>query len=82
MRIGEVTGSYGMYPFMTRVSVGDRPVTAAVPAPPNRDATSDATVQPYNIPMYGRGGSLVSSAANAEATAAGEEERPALSVYA
>jgi len=56
MTIGSVTGSYGMYPFMTRVSVGDRPVTALVAAPSPREMSDIDAVQPHNIPTYSRNG--------------------------
>ena len=61
MRIGEPTRSYGMNPFMTRVSVGDRPVNGLVTAPPSRDVSENDDVQPYSIPRYGRSGRVEES---------------------
>lgn len=61
MRIGEASGSYGMYPFMTRVSVGDRPVTALVSSPAPREVSENDDIQPYNIPNYSRNGRVEDS---------------------
>ncbi len=78
MSIREIAGSYGIYPFMTRVAVGDRPVTAAVETVNSSEVSSEDDLRPYSLPRYGSDGSL----SVAESPASSEVVRSRLSVFA
>lgn len=54
MRISEASSSYIAYPLTSRVSVGDRPVTATAQAPAQREVSEEDLLQIYPIPTYGR----------------------------
>jgi hypothetical protein len=84
MMIGSLSGSYGIYPFMTRVSVGDRPVTAVAAAPEGRAFSEGEPIQPFDIPTYKRDKSMSaeSSTASTPEAQGSQANTKRLSVYA
>jgi len=82
MKIGSISGSYGMYPFMTRVSVGDRPVTSLTKVPEARSFSEDESIQPFNIPTYNRDKAMSSEASRAQSSRHEQTTPTSLSVYA
>jgi hypothetical protein len=78
MKIGTSSGSYLLMPYITRVSVGDVPVTEITTSRPNEGASAEDDLRPYPVSTYGRDGSSPQTSNMAALAASGKK----ISVFA